>query len=47
MLHLKRFRFTQSLQMRKLHDPVVLFRELMVTSSQVKQAHTHLRTNKE
>lgn len=40
MLHLKRFSFNQSLQVLKLHEPVALFRELMVTSSQVKQPHT-------
>ncbi|GAA6217760.1 ubiquitin carboxyl-terminal hydrolase 37-like isoform X1, partial [Lates japonicus] len=34
MFHLKRFRFTPYLQMVKLHDPVIFFRELMVTSSQ-------------
>ncbi|XP_034722912.1 ubiquitin carboxyl-terminal hydrolase 37-like isoform X1 [Etheostoma cragini] len=34
IIHLKRFRFTPSLQVVKLHDPVVLFRPLMVTTSQ-------------
>ncbi|XP_054451939.1 ubiquitin carboxyl-terminal hydrolase 37-like isoform X2 [Anoplopoma fimbria] len=34
MLHLKRFRFTPSLQLEKLNDPVELFRELLVTSKQ-------------
>ncbi|XP_038556171.1 ubiquitin carboxyl-terminal hydrolase 37-like [Micropterus salmoides] len=33
ILHLKRFRFTPSLQLEKLSDPVDLFRELLVTSS--------------
>ena len=42
IIHLKRFRFSPSLEVEKLHDPVVLqpFRELMVTTSQVKQPHT-------
>ncbi|XP_028430299.1 ubiquitin carboxyl-terminal hydrolase 46-like [Perca flavescens] len=34
IIHLKRFSFTPSLQVVKLHDPVVLFKELMVTTSQ-------------
>ncbi|XP_028437743.1 ubiquitin carboxyl-terminal hydrolase 7-like [Perca flavescens] len=36
IIHLKRFRFSPSLEVEKLHDPVVLqpFRELMVTTSQ-------------
>ena len=36
MLHLKRFTFTPLWQLRKLRDPVQLFRELLVTSSQVR-----------
>ncbi|CAK6960786.1 ubiquitin carboxyl-terminal hydrolase 37-like [Scomber scombrus] len=32
MLQLKRFKYTRSLRLEKLHDAVVLFRELMVTS---------------
>ncbi|XP_044061838.1 ubiquitin carboxyl-terminal hydrolase 37-like [Siniperca chuatsi] len=34
ILHLKRFRYTPLLQLEKLSDPVDLFRELLVTSSQ-------------
>ncbi|KAM4565931.1 uncharacterized protein PAE49_009777 [Odontesthes bonariensis] len=34
MLHLKRFKFTEDLEMRKLNDPIIIFNELMVTSSQ-------------
>ncbi|XP_045925927.1 ubiquitin carboxyl-terminal hydrolase 37-like isoform X2 [Micropterus dolomieu] len=34
VLHLKRFRFTQSFQLIKVHDPIVLFRELVVSSNQ-------------
>ena len=36
MLHLKRFSFTPFLQLEKLRYPVELFRELLVTSSQVR-----------
>ncbi|XP_041851083.1 ubiquitin carboxyl-terminal hydrolase 29-like [Melanotaenia boesemani] len=34
ILHLKRFKFTEDLQMMKLHDPIILLKELMMTSHQ-------------
>ncbi|KAM4577512.1 ubiquitin carboxyl-terminal hydrolase 37-like isoform 2-T5 [Odontesthes bonariensis] len=34
MFHLKRFKFTEDLEMRKLNDPIIIFNELVVTSSQ-------------
>ncbi|XP_040920935.1 ubiquitin carboxyl-terminal hydrolase 37-like [Toxotes jaculatrix] len=34
VLHLKRFRFTHSYELEKVQDPVVLFRDLVVSSAQ-------------
>lgn len=35
MLHLKRFKYTPTFELQKVHDPVVLQRELVVSSSEV------------
>ncbi|XP_039640689.1 ubiquitin carboxyl-terminal hydrolase 37-like [Perca fluviatilis] len=34
VLHLKRFKFTPSFQLKKVLDPIVLLRELVVSSDQ-------------
>ncbi|TNN71807.1 Ubiquitin carboxyl-terminal hydrolase 37 [Liparis tanakae] len=34
VLHLKRFKFTPSFELRKVHDPVVILRELVLQSNQ-------------
>ncbi|KAK9541597.1 hypothetical protein VZT92_001629 [Zoarces viviparus] len=34
VLHLKRFRFTPPVELRKIHDPVIILRELVVSSNQ-------------
>lgn len=37
LLHLKRFRFTPSFQLKKVHDPVDLPRDLVLSANQVKK----------
>ena len=46
ILHIKRFRFTPSWQLVKVRDPVMLNRELVVSSKQVKKYKPYPRTNR-
>ncbi|XP_018529131.1 ubiquitin carboxyl-terminal hydrolase 37 [Lates calcarifer] len=44
MLHLKRFKYTPTFELQKVHDPVVLQRELVVSSSEGAACYTLVST---
>ena len=46
ILHIKRFCVTPSYNLVKVEDPVVLSRDLVVSSKEVKKYKPYLRTNR-